>query len=269
MRILLINDISCIGKCSLTVELPLVSLGGETVDILPTSILSTHTGGFTGYTFRDLSEDFPEILKHWKSLGIKYDYIVSGYLANISQIELVKQIKKEFLKDSGIYICDPSCGDNGKLYVGFDENFINAMKSLVSEADITVPNLTEAEYLVGSKNLTIDELLKKLKEICPHPIITSYREDNKLGAAYLDGDQVVKCMSNAVAGSYHGAGDVFLGALLALIIHHVKFSDAIKIASDYATMSVEETLKEGTEPRYGLAFEKNIPYLVSEMVKHS
>ena len=138
MRILLINDISCVGKCSLTVELPLVSLGGETVDILPTSILSTHTGGFTGYTFRDLSEDFPSILKHWKSLGIKYDYIVSGYLANISQIELVKQIKKEFLKDSGIYICDPSCGDNGKLYVGFDENFI---KDYLYTKDIPDPDL--------------------------------------------------------------------------------------------------------------------------------
>ena len=121
MRVLAINDISCVGKCSLTVALPIISASGVTCDILPTAILSTHTGGFQGYTFRDLSEDIPAILAHWKSLGLKYDIIISGYLGSIDQIEMVKSIKKDFLKEDGLMIVDPVMGDNGVLYSHFEE----------------------------------------------------------------------------------------------------------------------------------------------------
>ena len=113
MRILAVNDISCVGKCSLTVALPIISACGVTCDILPTAILSTHTGGFTGYTFRDLSEDIPAILSHWKSLGLKYDIIISGYLGSIDLIGMVKSIKDDFLKEGGLLIVDPVMGDNG------------------------------------------------------------------------------------------------------------------------------------------------------------
>ena len=120
MRVLAINDISCVGKCSLTVALPIISASGVTCDILPTAILSTHTGGFTGYAFRDLSEDIPAILQHWKSLGLKYDIIISGYLGSIEQVDMVRAIRRDFLKEGGLMIVDPVMGDNGKLYVHFD-----------------------------------------------------------------------------------------------------------------------------------------------------
>lgn len=269
MRILLINDISCVGKCSLTVEFPLACLGGETVDILPTSILSTHTGGFKGYTFRDLSDDFENILAHWKSLNLSYDLIVSGYLANKKQIDLIKKIVKEFLKEDGIYICDPSCADNGKLYVGFDDEFIKEMRSLVSISTYTVPNITEARYLCDDFTSPIDVLLKKLKKLNTNPLITSYQEKDLIGTAYLDdNDQVISSLSQSVDGSFHGAGDVFLGSFIACIVKHVPFSKAIDIASNYSSLSVKETFKEKTEPRFGLAFEKNIPYLVEQIEKN-
>ena len=136
MRVLAINDISCVGKCSLTVALPIISACGVTCDILPTALLSTHTGGFTGYTFRDLSEDIPAILAHWKSLGLKYDYIVSGYLGSIDQIDMVRSVKDDFLKEGGTMIVDPVMGDNGKMYAHFDDKFVQEMKGLCRCADI-------------------------------------------------------------------------------------------------------------------------------------
>jgi len=136
MRILAINDISCVGKCSLTVALPIISASGFTCDILPTAILSTHTGGFSGYTFRDLSEDIPSIINHWNTLNLKYDIIISGYLGSIEQVEMVKVAKKMLLKDNGIMVVDPVLGDNGKLYAHFDNNFVNAFRPSIAQLKI-------------------------------------------------------------------------------------------------------------------------------------
>ena len=178
MRVLAINDISCVGKCSLTVALPIISACGVTCDILPTALLSTHTGGFTGYTFRDLSEDIPAILAHWKSLGLKYDYIVSGYLGSIDQIDMVRSVKDDFLKEGGTMIVDPVMGDNGKMYAHFDDKFVQEMKGLCRCADVIVPNLTEACLLAdmdygdvcAAENYR--EVLDKLKKLCPRPSVT-------------------------------------------------------------------------------------------------
>ena len=124
MRVLAINDISCVGKCSLTVALPVISACGVTCDVLPTALLSTHTGGFDGYTFLDLSDEIPRILTHWEGLGLTFDFIYSGYLGNISQIETVLAVKRKFLKPNGKFIVDPVMGDGGKLYAHFDYHFV-------------------------------------------------------------------------------------------------------------------------------------------------
>ena len=124
MRILAINDVSCVGRCSLTVSLPIISACGVECNVLPTALLSTHTGGFDGYTFRDLTGDIPSILAHWKTLGLKFDCIYSGYLGSIEQIELVSRIQEEFLTEGGIFVVDPVMGDNGNLYRGFTEEYV-------------------------------------------------------------------------------------------------------------------------------------------------
>ena len=149
MRVLAINDVSCIGKCSLTAALPIISACGVECNVLPTALLSTHTGGFTGYTFRDCSEDIPAILRHWKSLGIQFDFIYSGYLGNIAQIEMVENIKNQFLADGGIFVVDPVMGDSGKLYAGFTDEYVERMKALCKQADYILPNVTEACYLAN------------------------------------------------------------------------------------------------------------------------
>ena len=149
MRVLAINDISCVGKCSLTVALPVISACGVTCDVLPTALLSTHTGGFDGYTFLDLSDEIPRILTHWEGLGLTFDFIYSGYLGNISQIETVLAVKRKFLKPNGKFIVDPVMGDGGKLYAHFDYHFVEKMRSLCDEADFILPNVTEACLLSG------------------------------------------------------------------------------------------------------------------------
>ena len=260
MRVLAINDISCVGKCSLTVALPIISACG---DILPTALLSTHTGGFTGYTFRDLSEDIPAILAHWKSLGLKYDYIVSGYLGSIDQIDMVRSVKDDFLKEGGTMIVDPVMGDNGKMYAHFDDKFVQEMKGLCRCADVIVPNLTEACLLAdmdygdvcAAENYR--EVLDKLKKLCPRPSVTGCDVADGKGTRsavfYTDGNGKDKVYSTEkIGGPFHGAGDVYASALVGCLARGVREDDAVKLAADFTKNSIAQTKKDGTEARYGL-----------------
>ena len=263
MRVLAINDISCVGKCSLTVALPIISACGVTCDILPTALLSTHTGGFTGYTFRDLSEDIPAILAHWKSLGLKYDYIVSGYPGSIDQIDMVRSVKDDFLKEGGTMIVDPVMGDNGKMYAHFDDKFVQEMKGLCRCADVIVPNLTEACLLAdmdygdvcAAENYR--EVLDKLKKLCPRPSVTGCDVADGKGTRsavfYTDGNGKDKVYSTEkIVGPFHGAGDVYASALVGCLARGVREDDAVKLAADFTKNSIAQTKKDGTEARYGL-----------------
>ena len=263
MRVLAINDISCVGKCSLTVALPIISACGVTCDILPTALLSTHTGGFTGYTFRDLSEDIPAILAHWKSLGLKYDYIVSGYLGSIDQIDMVRSVKDDFLKEGGTMIVDPVMGDNGKMYAHFDDKFVQEMKGLCRCADVIVPNLTEACLLAdmdygdvcAAENYR--EVLDKLKKLCPRPSVTGCDVADGKGTRsavfYTDGNGKDKVYSTEkIGGPCPGAGDVYASALVGCLARGVREDDAVKLAADFTKNSIAQTKKDGTEARYGL-----------------
>lgn len=263
MRVLAINDISCVGKCSLTVALPIIAASGVTCDILPTAILSTHTGGFQGYTFRDLSEDIPAILTHWKSLDLQYDIIISGYLGSIAQIEMVKQIKRDLLKSGGLMIVDPVMGDNGKLYAHFDDRFVREMRGLCSAADIVVPNLTEACFLTGTDFSSADEstyplVLSKLEELCPRPSVTGCdikAPDGKTLCAvyYTDDNRTVRrYATEKIEGSFHGAGDVYASALVGALARGAATDDAVRLAADFTTASILQTKRDGTEARYGL-----------------
>ena len=148
-RVLTIQDISCFGQCSLTVALPILSACGVETVILPSAVLSTHTGGFTGFTFRDLTDDIPSIAAHWKKEGIDFDAIYTGYLGSVKHIDMVKDIFKTLTRENGIKIVDPAMADNGNLYYGFDEVYASAMASLCAEADLVLPNITEACFMTG------------------------------------------------------------------------------------------------------------------------
>ena len=146
-KVLTIQDISCMGQCSLTVALPIISACGVETIILPSAVLSTHTGGFTGYTFRDLTEDIPGIMDHWEKENISFDCLYTGYLGSITQIEYVYDLKKRVVKEDGLLIVDPAMADNGSLYYGFDDAFVAQMAKLCGSADIILPNITEAAFM--------------------------------------------------------------------------------------------------------------------------
>ena len=130
-RLLAIHDISCVGKCSLTVALPIISAAGIETSVLPTAVLSTHTGGFEGYTFRDLTEDIAPITAHWKSLNLSIDAIYTGYLGSFEQLSLVENIIRDFKKPDTVILVDPVMADNGKLYAAFGPDFPEAMKKVI------------------------------------------------------------------------------------------------------------------------------------------
>lgn len=267
MRVLAINDISCVGKCSLTTALPITSACGVECNVLPTAILSTHTGGFTGYTFRDLTEDIGGILHHWKSLGLKFDYIVSGYLGSMAQIDLVAEIKREFLADGGKFIVDPVMGDAGRLYAGFTAEYVKKMRELCKEADYILPNVTEAAFLadvpfpITKENA--QETLDKLLELCPMPIVTGIMDGEEISIHFTDckGSANVIAHKN-VEGAFHGAGDVFAAAFVGCLARGKNVAESIQLSSDFTVASIVRSAVEVPDKRYGLNFEMELfPFL--------
>ncbi len=266
MRVLAINDISCVGKCSLTVTLPILSACGVECNVLPTAILSTHTGGFTGYTFQDLTDQIPAILRHWKSLNLKFDFIYSGYLGSISQIDLVMEIKRDFLKEGGILVVDPVMGDNGKLYDGFTEEYVEKMRSLCHIADYILPNVTEAAYLSGTPYPLTEQnalaALQKLSDLCPHPIITGLVGETTVSVLYRENGLNRICSHENVHGFFCGAGDVFASAFVGCLAKGKTQAQAVERASEFTTACIRRSATEVPDKRYGLRFEAEIfPFL--------
>ncbi len=262
MRVLAINDISCVGRCSLTVTLPVVSACGVECNVLPTAILSTHTGGFSNYVFEDLTSQIPDILRHWESLGLKFDIICSGYLGNEQQLQTVLQIKKRFLADKGIFVVDPVMGDGGKLYTGFSESFVDGMSELCKNADFVLPNVTEACLLAKLPYpLTTDTAplaLERLKTLCKNPIITGVTDRDSISVFYTDEEKVQRYTHENVEGFFCGAGDVFTSAFVGCIARGKTKDRAIRLASDFTAAAIRRSAKEVTEKRYGLNFEAEI-----------
>lgn len=272
-RIAAIHDISGFGKCSLTVALPVISAAGIETSVIPTAVLSTHTGGITGYTCRDLTDDMPEISAHWKSLGLTFDAIYSGYLGSTSQIDIVENIFDSFKTDKNFILVDPAMADNGKMYALFDRDFATHMKRLCQKADIIVPNITEALFMLGEEYVEgpyskgfIEELLKKLSELGPKQIVlTGVHFDKKhIGAACFDKEagQIEYVFSKKIPGMYHGTGDVFASALTAALVNGKTLKYATKVAVRFTVGSIKRTANGGTDHKYGVDFERGLSKLI-------
>ena len=269
-RLMAINDISCLGKCSLTVALPVISACGIEVCPVPTAILSTHTGGFTGYSFKDLSEDIGDITSHWETLKLQFDGIYSGYLGSISQIEYVKDTIKKFKSEKTLIVVDPVMGDFGRLYAGFTEDFVEEMVSLCKEADVITPNITEACFMTKTPykeppftNDYIETLMEKLKKICSKNIVlTGVSFDNKtMGSAVFDGKEIKYIFAEKLEGRFHGTGDVFASSFVGAYMSGKSLIDASATAVNFVVDCIKKTM-ETKDIHYGVEFEKCIPKLL-------
>lgn len=274
-RVLTFQDISCLGQCSITVALPIISACGIETVVLPSAVLSTHTGGFTDYTFRDLTEDIPSIWKHWKKEGQIFDCLYTGYLGSITQIDYVKDIYDNVITSGGPLIVDPAMADFGNLYSGFDQNFVDHMAKLCGMADIILPNLTEAAFMTNTE-LRLDkhdeayilELLHKLTELGPKHIVLkgiSYDED-KIGIAVYDteNESIDYYFTEKIPVSSPGTGDCYASAFTGAFIQGHSVIDSASIAADFVVECIKRTMDDQYH-RYGVKFEKAIPYLVNKL----
>ena len=273
-RIAAIHDISCFGKCSLTVALPVLSAAGFETCPVPTALLSTHTGGFEGYTFLDLTNEIMPVTNHWKSIGLEFDAIYSGYLGSYTQLEHTKEIIKMFKKDGSTILVDPVMGDRGRLYAGFDSGFAKGMASLCSYADIIVPNITEAafmtdtEYLEEQNEEYIQELAHKTVALgAKNTVITGVSlKKGEVGAVVVDKEGKTEYIMHKKAdGMYHGTGDVFASVLLCGVMHGMSVYDAVDFAAEFVIKSIEKTKNTYRNENYGVNFEECIPFLVKKL----
>lgn len=269
-RVVAIEDISCLGRCSLTVALPIISAAGIETVAMPTAVLSTHTGGFEGFTFRDLTEDMMPISQHWIKYGFTFDALYTGYLGSPQQIKIVEDIFDLLKTEETTIMVDPVMADNGVFYKGFDANFALAMAGLCKKADIIVPNMTEAAFILGEEYIPgpykpeqIEALLKKLCDLGPSKAVLTgiYYDDDSLGAAAYDAEKNEMCYyaNKKLPGYYHGTGDIFASVLLSALLNNKTLEESIKISVDFIIDCIISTQECDPEDMiYGVRFEKNL-----------
>ena len=275
-RIASIQDVSCLGRCSQTVALPVISAIGVECAIVPTAVLSTHTM-FQGFTCKDLSDQIRPIADHWEAEGFRFDALYTGYLASAEQIEDVLDFFRRFKTEDNLIFVDPAMADNGKLYPAFGPEFPREMAKVVAQADIAVPNLTEACLLTGTpyhEDFTEDEVKALLRKLCElgakKAVLTGVGfKPTELGVMAYDPStgEYFKYITGHVPQHYHGTGDLFASCCVGAMIDGRSLEEALKVAVDYTVECIRITVAAGKVPYYGVEFERAIPYLLKRLGK--
>ncbi len=270
-RILTIQDISCIGKCSVTAALPILSAMGTETVILPTAVLSSHTA-FADYTFHDLTGEMQKITAHWKKEGITFDAVYTGYLGSIAQVSLVEELLAEFRTPDTCLFVDPVLGDFGRLYSGFSEDFPKHMKRLCKAADVIVPNMTEACCMLGipyagegCQEREIREILQKLSELGAKMVILTGVSfaPSEVGFMGYDAarDQYFSYFHKKFPQQFHGTGDVFASTCVGGLMRGLSLEQAARLAEDFTLESIRATLNAPDARWYGVHYESAFPVL--------
>ena len=286
-RIVTIQDVSCVGKCSLTVALPIISAMGVETAIIPTAVLSTHTM-FQGFTFRDLTSDINPIMEHWKKEGFTFDAIYTGYLGSFEQIDLMHSLFEQFGKRS-LKIVDPCMADNGKLYPGFTPQFAKKMAGLCADADIIVPNLTEASFLLdipyvgsGYDEAYIIDLLKKLAALGAREVVLKGIEfatdqktligvKGKIGIASYNSEtgKISWYFHRKMRQSFHGTGDIFASVMAGALMRGLSLEKSYALAGEFVVESIKKTLAHVDHNNYGVDFESAFPMLIRRLSREA
>lgn len=272
-KIATMQDISCVGKCSLTVALPIISAMGIETAVIPTAVLSTHTM-FSGFTFCDLTDEIAGILNHWEKENFRFEALYTGYLGSKRQIDIAKDLFERFGKEA-VRIVDPCMADNGKLYPGFTTEFAREMNTLCAKADIICPNLTEASFLLdipyqkSYDEAYIRDVLVKLTETgAKKAVLTGISfEEGMLGAYAYDSEtkQFFSYFTEEESRHFHGTGDIWASTLCGALVNGKDFEESVRIACDYVKECIRVTLAEENYNEYGVNFEQAVPYLLSRL----
>ena len=274
-RILAIHDLSGVGRCSLTVALPSLSACGLETCALPTAVLSTHTGGvFTHYTYLDLTENLRPMAAHWDSLSLHFDAVYTGYLGSPQQLTILAELLEKYRADGSWILIDPVMADEGVLYKHFDDRFVCGMRQLCGLADLIVPNITEAAFLLSLPYQAppytpeyIRTMVFALHRLCGSSVVLTgvAFEDGRLGAAVYDASTGAYqlCLNQMVSGVYYGTGDVFASVLLGTYMKHRDLPAAARAAIDFTLRCILRTQRAGADPQYGVLFEPELPALMN------
>lgn len=272
-RLLTIQDISCVGQCSLTVALPIISACGIETGILPSSVLSNHTApGFSAWTFCDLTPEMPKILDQWLKEKVDFDAFYTGYVSE-SQIPYILDIMEKAARPGALRIVDPAMADNGKLYAGFGPDFPKQMAKLCNGADFILPNMTEASFLLGIPYVAegydqayVEKVCSDLQKLgAKNVILTGVSfEKGKLGVACLYNGKMEYYFTDRLDAAMHGTGDVYSSAFAGALMRGKAPLEAASIAADFVVESMRLTLDD-KDHWYGVKFEKAIPYLVKRL----
>ena len=264
-KIVSIQDISCYGQCSLTVALPVLSARGIETAILPSGILSTHTGGFTGFTVLDLTEEMPRIVDHWISEGIRFDAIYTGYIGDTRQFDLINAKKDAILKEGGKLIVDPAMADHGKLYAALNQDIVEGMKKIVREADLILPNLTEAAFLLDrpyQEHYTQNEILDMVHGLsdmgAKEVVLTGVSfEQSRLGAVHYNSvtDRVTEYYAERQPKNYHGTGDIFSSIYIADWLNGRPAEECLRDSCEFIVKCIQATMPH-EDHGYGVMFEQ-------------
>ena len=272
-RIITIQDISCVGKCSLTVALPIISAAGVEAGVIPTAVLSTHTA-FPKFTFCDLTDEIQKISDTFDELNIDFDAIYTGYLGSFEQLKLVEDFIDRF-GDKAKVVIDPVMADNGMLYKGFTPEFAASMAKLCGKADLIIPNLTEASFMLGVPynpeydEEYIKELLKKLAGLGAKGVALTgigFKE-GEIGVYYYDSvsGEYYFYANERLPASFHGTGDVYASATLGAMMRGFSVSESLSIAVDYTLLTMKKTMADENHRFYGVNFEEALPYYIERL----
>ena len=267
-KILVSQDLSCLGQVSLSVALPILGACGYQPDVLPTAILSTHTGGFGDNTFLNLNSEMSKIIAHWRDQKIDFKNLYLGYLGK-EAIDFWLSHISDF-KDSNVLL-DPAMADSGKLYHGLDTDYVTKMRILAKSATILTPNLTEACLLLGKnyRDFSINEIKKlalelkerfKLKEV----VITGIKKKKKIKMVGVSAnDQVFVIENEKVGRSFFGTGDMFASSLLVAILAGYSLKEGVEIAATFIKMAIEVT-DLTQDKRLGPNYAGALPWLMNK-----
>ena len=271
-KVIVANDLVGLGKVALTSSLPIMSACQTEVLPLPTVLLSSHTGDFNNIYVRNLTDDLNGFCKQWEYLDFKVDGLVSGYFKSEEELKLVGQLARD--KEIPLFV-DPIMADNGRLYQGFDRNFVEAMKDFCQQADVIIPNLTEAALLTDTPYLeagsydkvTVEKLLRDLTKLGPQKVIVTgiSFETDKIGLAYFDKEtnETVFRMQKRYGNHFYGSGDLLTAILSAGYFYNLDLLKVCDLALDVMERVLSSTLSDGRPLKYGLCYEPHIGYLFS------
>ena len=276
-KVLVIQDISASCQISMNVAVPILSSLNNSTHMLPTALLSTHTGaGFEDYTYLDLTSEMSKILDHWKQLGLSFDGVLVGYLGSHKQIEIVKRIIKEFATPEAIIVLDPVMGDHGELYDGFDEEYVQEMRELCQLSTVIIPNLTEAAYLTKTPyqkgpyaSEDVERLMKKMVQLNKKQVVLTgvMLSENDIGAASMTqkDQQVSYAFSPVYPGRFEGTGDVFSSVIAGFLFQQISLDLAMTSAVEYVEKVIKRTLENRPSLRFGVQFETDLLFLIERL----